>query len=72
MARHLSDESCRSTFDERHARCEAESVDVSSCVDVVESVEHDVELLEELDAKLGLFDVRVVRCDGALISPRGW
>jgi len=51
------------TLDERYIASQAHLVDMSACIEVIERVEDDVELLEPCDVELRVLDVVVVGFD---------
>ena len=64
----LAQQACGAAFDKRNVREHAHAVDVLARLDVVQSVEDNVEGLEEEDVELGIHDIRVLRVNLHILS----
>jgi hypothetical protein len=60
---HLAVEARRSALDQRHVGCQAHLVHMTARFQVIERIEHDIELAEPCHVEPRIFDVIVIRLD---------
>ena len=56
-------ETCSTTIHHGYVGRNTHFVDVSTCIDIVECIENDIEALEKVDVESRIFDVRVIGYD---------
>jgi hypothetical protein len=59
----LAIEARRPTLDQRHISRQTHFVHMSSCFEVVQGVEDEIEFLEPVDVEDGIFDVGMIRLE---------
>lgn len=55
---------CRATFHERHMRQTTHVVDISSGINIVQSIQYNVKMPKKMNIKLSVFDIRMMCRNG--------